>query len=220
VTACLSALDQLAGPWRQDVAPGAVITDVASTKGALVARAGVLGLRFVGGHPMAGLDSSGYQAGRADLFVDRPWVLMPAGGANPADVARVVSLVEACHARPVALDAATHDRAVAGISHLPLLLSAALVDAVAGSTTPRDDWSISRDLAATGWRDMTRLARGDPEMGAAIAATNAPALAARLRDLQAVLGEWLQELERPGGPDEAAILERLRAARFRLDESA
>jgi prephenate dehydrogenase len=74
-------------------------------------------------------------------------------------------------------------------------------------------------LAASGWRDMTRLARGDPAMGAGIAATNAPALASRVRDLRAVLERWEAELERPGGPDSAAIEDRLRAAKARLEES-
>ena len=164
---------------------------------------------------MAGLESTGYAASRADLFVDRPWVIVPGQAVEPADVERVVELVQACRARVVRLDASTHDRAVAGISHLPLLLSAALVEAVAGPRTgaSADDWETSRGLAATGWRDMTRLARGDPGMGAAIAATNAAALADRLRDLRAVLLEWQTELERPGGPDEAELLARLRAAR-------
>jgi hypothetical protein len=65
---------------------------------------------------------------------------------------------------------------------------------------------------------MTRLARGDTVMGAAIAATNAPALASRLRDLRATLDHVLAELERPGGPDEGALEARLRAARDRLGE--
>ena len=160
---------------------------------------------------------SGYAAGRADLFVDRPWVIVPGRVAEPADVALVTALAETCRARVVQMDAAAHDRAVAGISHLPLLLAAALVEAVAGSASgpTRDDWPIASTLAATGWRDMTRLARGDPAMGAGIAVTNAIALAERLRDLQAVLDAWRVELERPGGPDEAAMTERLQAARAR-----
>jgi prephenate dehydrogenase len=119
------------------------------------------------------------------------------------------------------MDAATHDRAVAGISHLPLVLAAALVDAVAGpgssADSAREDWPAAAALAASGWRDMTRLARGDAAMGAAIAATNAPMLAARLRDYRDVLDAWLADLERDGGPDEPAIAERLRAARARLE---
>ncbi len=220
-TVCLSALDDLAGRWRAALRPGAVITDVASTKAALLDRADAAALRYVGGHPMAGLDASGYAAGRADLFVDRPWVIVPGRLAEPADIERVADLAQACRARVVRMDAASHDRAVAGISHLPLLLAAALVEAVIGSrTTAPDDWPVAHGLAASGWRDMTRLAHGDPEMGAAIAATNATALAARLRDVRSVLDDWLAELERPGGPDEAAIADRLRAARTRLEDPA
>jgi prephenate dehydrogenase len=219
-TACLASLDDLAGRWSAALPADAVVTDVASTKAALLDRADAAGLRYVGGHPMAGLEASGYRAARADLFVGRPWVVVPGSRAQPADVERVAALAGACHARAVRLEAATHDRAVAGISHLPLVLAAALVEAVAGAATSESahDWGVARDLAASGWRDMTRLARGDPEMGAAIAATNATALAARLRDMQAVLDAWLADLERPGGPDEAALVERLHAARARLED--
>lgn len=221
-TACLTALDDLAGRWRASLPPTAVITDVASTKTALLERADAAGLRYVGGHPMAGREMTGYGAGRSDLFVDRPWVVTPGRFADPGDVERVVALVDACRAHVIRLDAATHDRAVAGISHLPLILAAALVEAVAGegSGPPRTDWPAAAQLAATGWRDMTRLARGDPAMGAGITATNSIALAERLRDLQATLESWRSELERPGGPDENAIAERLRAAAARLDGSS
>ena len=125
------------------------------------------------------------------------------------------------------MDAAAHDRAVAGISHLPLVVAAALVEAVAGTTGAAGagagmtaaDWPDAAGLAAGGWRDTTRVARGDPAMGAAIAVTNAPALAARLRDLRTALDAWLAELERPGGPDEGAIAKRLQAARAILEET-
>jgi prephenate dehydrogenase len=220
-TACLEAMDALAGPWTAALAPDAVITDVASTKAALVARADANGLRYVGGHPMAGLDSSGYAASRADLFTDRPWVVVPGRVARPPDVERVAGLATACGARVVQLDAAEHDRAVAGISHLPLVLAAALVEAVVGEGTgpARPDWSTAAGLTAGGWRDMTRLARGEPSMGAGIAATNADALSARLHDLIGVLEHWRTDLERTGGPDEAAIRARLEAARARLEDS-
>ena len=117
------------------------------------------------------------------------------------------------------MDAAEHDAAVAAISHLPLVLAAALVEAVSGPAgAPRADWPQAAGLAAGGWRDMTRLARGDAAMGAGILATNGPAVAARLRDLRAVIDDWLAALERPGGPDEAALADRLEAARARLEE--
>jgi prephenate dehydrogenase len=219
-TDCLALIDRLAGPWREFLSERAVVTDVASTKARLVERADAAGLRFVGGHPMAGREMTGYAASVSDLFLDRPWVVVPGALASPADVDRVTALADACLARVVVMDAAAHDRAVAGISHLPLVVAVALVEAVVDATqAAARDWPAAAGLAASGWRDMTRLARGDPAMGAAIVATNASALAARVRDLRAVLDAWLVELERSDGPDETAIAARLEAARALLDAS-
>lgn len=221
-------LDALADPAGigSALGAGAVITDVASTKSSIVERADALGLRFVGGHPMAGRESSGYGAASADLFVERPWVVVPGSAARPEDVVRVEWLARACGATPIRMTAAEHDSAAAAISHLPLVLSAALVETVAGSgdavagsgeAVDRPDWPAASRLAATGWQGMTRLARGDPAMGAAILATNAAPVAARLRELRAALDAWIEELERGGGPDETALRERLAAARRRLE---
>ncbi|MGH2475115.1 MAG: prephenate dehydrogenase [Candidatus Limnocylindrales bacterium] len=215
--ACLTQLDDLAGGWRGALAPDAVITDVASTKRAIVLRATALGLRFVGGHPMAGREQSGYDASSADLFVDRPWVLVPSG--DEAALERVERLVTASGARPLRMAAAAHDEAVAAISHLPLVVAAALVEAVTGGSPAdvRADWPAASMLAASGWRDTTRLARGDVRMGAGIMATNGPAVAARVRDLIVVLEAWLADLERSDGPDEAHITARLARARDALE---
>ncbi len=218
-TACLPLIDQLVGPWRHLLRPDAVVTDVASTKVRIVERADAAGLWFVGGHPMAGLETSGFGSSDAELFVDRPWIVVPGALAGPSDVARVVDLAKACRARVVEMDAVAHDRAVGAISHLPLILAASLVEAVAGTPGAiHPDWPAAAELAAGGWRDATRVARGDPAMGAAIAVTNAPALAGRIRDVRAVLDAWLVELERRNGPNETAIAERLAAARAILDD--
>lgn len=212
----LDQLDDLAGPWRRALGPDAVITDVASTKSAIVLRATALGLRFVGGHPMAGRETSGYAASSADLFVDAPWVVVPT--ADDIAVGRVEALAAATGARPLRMTAAAHDEAVAAISHLPLVAAAALVESVAGGRSGgRKDWTMAASLASSGWRDMTRLARGDIAMGAGIVATNGPAIAERVRDLIAVLEDWLAELERPGGPEVDEVAERLRAVRDRLE---
>jgi prephenate dehydrogenase len=211
----LGLLGRLAGPWRSALDADAVLTDVASTKGAIVNRAATLGLRFVGGHPMAGRETNGFAASSAHLLVDRPWVIVPSG--DEAAVGRVEDLATAVGARPLRMTASDHDSAVAAISHLPLIVAAALVEAVAGGPTgERDDWPTLATLAATGWRDMTRLARGDVAMGAGIGATNGPEIAARIRDLMAVLEGWSAALSAPDGPDEAAIADRLRVARERL----
>jgi prephenate dehydrogenase len=213
---CVALLDDLAGPWRDRLLPDAVITDVASTKSALVLRATALGLRFVGGHPMAGRETSGFEASDAGLLVDRPWVIVPS--ADQAAVARVEDLARATGARPVRLTAGAHDAAVAAVSHLPLVVAAALVESVAGGAGPaRGDWSVAAALAASGWRDSTRLARGDVAMGTGILTTNDDAVAERIRAMIDVLDAWATELERPGGPDAEAVAARLRVARERLE---
>ena len=214
---CLDQLDSLAGPWRAALAPDAVVTDVASTKAAIVGRAETLGLRFVGGHPMAGRETRGFAAAQADLFEGRPWVVVPASGVDTAGIERVEALARAVGARPRRMTADEHDAAVAAISHLPLVVAAALVEAVAGGPDhTRDGWPVASELAATGWRDMTRLARGDVEMGSGIVTTNATQIAARVRDVVEVLERWLADLE-SDAPDADAITARLRAARDRLE---
>jgi prephenate dehydrogenase len=214
---CLEQLSQLAGAWHASIAPDAVITDVASSKGAIVRRAAELGLRFVGGHPMAGRDTAGYGAADPALFEGRPWVVVP-GVADPAAIERVEALARAVGARPRRMDADEHDAAVAAISHLPLVLAAALVEAVAGSPdAPRRGWSEASAVTASGWRDMTRLARGEVVMGAGMITTNAGPIARRLRDLIAVLEGWLTDLDGPAGLDADAIDRRLRDARERLE---
>jgi prephenate dehydrogenase len=189
---------------------------VASSTAAIVLRATALGLRFVGGHPMAGRETSGFEASDPELLTDRPWVIVPT--VDEEAVRRVEALARATGARPTRLAAEAHDAAVAAISHLPLLVAVSLVEAVAIGTddTPRDDWPVLASLVAGGWRDMTRLARGDVAMGTGIVTTNAEPIAPRVRALIAVLEEWLAELERPGGPDADVVAGRLAAAKERL----
>jgi prephenate dehydrogenase len=183
-----------------------------------VERADEAKLPFIGGHPMAGRELSGYGAALPDLFVDRPWVTVLGKYARLCDGERVGELVDTCGGIQIPMAARDHDSAVAAISHMPLVVSAALVEAVAGAAgeDERADWRAAAALAATGWTGMTRLARGEPEMGAGIAATNAAAIAERLREVRAAIDGWLAELEREGGPDAAALAARFAAARSRL----
>jgi prephenate dehydrogenase len=205
--ACLELLDMVA---RAGIGDGALVTDVASTKRRIVDRARALGLPFVGGHPMAGREASGYNAADPALFVDRPWVVTPAGD---ADAGPVEALARAVGARPVRMDPAAHDRAVAAISHLPLVLSVALAEAVASADDGRDD---PRALAAGGWASMTRLALGDPEMGAGILATNADEVSTWLRRFRDTLDGWLADLD-ADAPEADRLRDRLNAARAALE---
>ncbi len=215
--ACIRLVEELAEPLRRTLAPGATVTDVASTKAGLTRAAGAAGIAFAGGHPMAGRETSGFGAGDAKLFQGRPWVVTePVGGGDPDAVRR---LAEACGAIPVEMDAERHDRLVAGISHVPLLASVALVEAVAGAPGATEpDWEAASRLAASGWRDTTRLARGDVTMAAEIAATNAAAVAAILRRYRDRVDAWIETLEAPGGVDPDALRARFDAARERLED--
>jgi prephenate dehydrogenase len=221
---CLGLLDRLARPGLS-LADGAVVTDVASTKAQIVERAAAVGLPFVGGHPMAGRETTGWAASDAALFTGRPWVVTPGPTSTPEGIARVRALALACGARPLELTPAEHDAAVAAISHLPLIAAVALVEAVVGGAgglgadaghagvADRADWVIANALAATGWASATRLARGDVAMATGIVATNGPAIVERLRDLEAVLAAWRAAIE-TGDP--VTVERRFGAARARL----
>jgi prephenate dehydrogenase len=217
---CLDLIDQIGGPLRRHLPEDATVTDAVSAKARIVERANAVRLPFIGGHPMAGRELSGYAAALPDLFVGRPWATVPGRYARLLDAERVGELIEACGAVQIPMLDTAHDQAVAAISHLPLVVSAALVEAVAGrpDEPERADWQAAEALAATGWAGMTRLARGEPSMGAGIAATNSAAIASRLRDLRAVLDEWIVELEREGGPDAEVLRARFVSARNRLEE--
>jgi prephenate dehydrogenase len=136
------------------VAAGQIVTDVGSVKTPICREAMELGLAgFVGGHPMAGAETSGFRASRAALFEGRPWILTPASEGRPVPQA-LRRLVRAVGARPVVLSPEDHDRAVAFLSHLPQVLAWALAAAVRADPVARRHLR----LAGPGYRDMTRLA--------------------------------------------------------------
>lgn len=144
-----------------------VITDVSSVKGPIVREAARLKLRcFVGGHPMAGSEGSGFGASVAGLFRRRAWILTPA--AEPRAARSVRALVRRVGARPVQLGAGDHDRLVALLSHVPQIVSWALLE-----TASADRVAKSRlHLAGPGFLDMTRLARSPRALWREILASN------------------------------------------------
>ena len=200
-------------------AAGATLMDVTSAH-VRIARAAeaVPGLRYVGGHPMAGLEGRGYEAARADLFAGRPWIVLPSPATCAEDLARVGALVAACGGRPVTLEPAEHDHLVAAISHLPLVVAAALAEAV----TSGPAWSDASRLAAGGWRDATRVARGDPDLGAGIVALNRDEVLAWLDRFAATLASWRAEVAglppEPVAADAGALRDRFERTRAALVE--
>lgn len=178
-----------------------VVTDMASTKVHVMRWAAAAGVDLVGGHPMCGRETAGIEAATADLFEGAPWVLT-------RDEAAVTELVGAVGARPVFMDAERHDRLVAGVSHAAFVLSAAYVLALAGDA----DWPAMQEVAGTGFRDVSRLAAGDPALYAAIASTNRGDIARELRAVEASLANLRRHLE-AGDARLVELLEEARRAR-------
>ena len=162
--------------------PSPVITDVGSVKGPICREAARLGLSsFVGGHPMAGAERSGFGAASVDLFVGRPWIVT--GGA-PASLRAVRSLVRAAGARPVRMTAEEHDRAVAFLSHAPQVASWAILEVALRDPVARRHLRI----AGPGFRDMTRLAASPRHLWREILAQNRSEVRRALAALRRGLG--------------------------------
>jgi prephenate dehydrogenase len=193
--------------------PGAIITDAGSTKRNVVEAArAALGERFtdfVPGHPIAGSEQSGPGAARADLFQGKKVLLTPLAETRPDAFEIVKALWLATGAQVETLDAAQHDRVFAAVSHLPHLAAFALVDELA----QREDGDTFFRLAASGFRDFTRIAGSSPEMWRDIALANKQAL---LTELDAYLAALETLRDAVSTEDAATLLEmftRARAAR-------
>lgn len=166
----------------------ATVTDVTSVKAEPLAAARAAGAdpaRLVGGHPMAGRETSGAAAARHDLFDDRVWVISPLPESDPGRVEAVRDLVVTCGAVPVVMAPEDHDRAVALTSHAPQLLSSLL----AARLLDADPEAVA--VSGQGLRDMTRIAGSDPGLWQAILDSNAESVAdvleAYAQDLDAVI---------------------------------
>lgn len=168
--------------------PGTLVTDVASTKAQIVAWAAELlpaHVTFVGGHPMAGGEQHGVAHARAELFRDAVYCLTPTDDTPPAAVSKLEQIVTSLGARTLRLDPQTHDEHVAAVSHVPFVLAAALVQ----HTSEQTDWPAMQQLAATGYRDTTRLASGDARMHTDICLSNAAAITHQLHGMARLLDE-------------------------------
>ncbi|MBE0479404.1 MAG: prephenate dehydrogenase [Dehalococcoidia bacterium] len=181
------------------VREGCLVTDMGSTKLDVVKCAGESlppGVDFIGGHPMAGKETSGIDEADEDLFRGCVYCLCPLVGVRPASVEILENKVRSVGARPLVMEPEKHDHLVASVSHLPMLLSAALVSTTMGNP----GWPDMARLAAGGYRDVSRLASGNPEMNRDIFLTNRSETIFWLD----ILIEKLQEYRRlvAGGADE------------------
>ncbi|HLX24824.1 MAG TPA: prephenate dehydrogenase/arogenate dehydrogenase family protein [Usitatibacter sp.] len=194
----------------------AVVTDAGSTKGEVVRIArGELRERFprfVPGHPIAGRETSGVDSANVDLFRGARVVLTPEAETAPQAVALVRSLWEAMGARVSTASADAHDRIFAAVSHLPHLLSFALVNEIAS----RDDSAELLDFAAGGFRDFTRIAASSPEMWRDIVLQNRDALLAELDRYGARLAVFRELIEKGEGAGLERLMTEARATRLSL----
>ncbi|MFN0087425.1 MAG: prephenate dehydrogenase [Blastocatellia bacterium] len=176
------------------IKPGAIVTDAGSTKSEICRVAGEslpAGVHFIGGHPMAGSENTGVEYARADLFDRATYALMVDRETDAPASQRFQALIESIGARVVLTDPASHDAAAALISHLPQLTASALGALLGagqdGRVAQRD---LAQRLAASGWRDMTRLAGSSWSVWRDICVTNQPnianALGALIADLQSL----------------------------------
>ncbi|MFC5827105.1 prephenate dehydrogenase [Nonomuraea insulae] len=176
---------------------GAVYTDVASTKGRILSSAELTGCdmsTYVPGHPMAGREVSGTGAARADLFAGRKWALCPGPATALLAALTVTELAALCGAQVCLLSPYAHDRAVAAVSHAPLVLSAALAARFAYTREGADVLA----LTGRGLYDVTRVAGSPPELWIDILEHNAEAVADMLEqvvDDLAAVGAALREAD-------------------------
>lgn len=173
-------LDRLLDPPQtllDALPPQAVLTDVGSVKAPVLAQWQPRWPRFVGSHPMAGTAEAGVEAGQQALFLHRPWVATPTEATDPEALEQVRALAEAVGAHWLTCSAIAHDRAVGLISHLPVLVSAALLLAADQAAPDPELAQLVRALASSGFADTTRVGGGNPELGTLMATHNRQALA-------------------------------------------
>lgn len=185
----------------------ALVTDIAGVKTPVVASARHLA-HFVGGHPMAGGETSGPGMASSSMFQGATWILT-SDGAVPDDIDSLSGIVASLGANPVVMSAADHDASVARVSHLPHLLAATLMRLASSDAN-------SLKLAGSGFRDLTRIAAGDSDWWAQLLVANAEEVLASIEELQASLDSVRSAL---GGESELAeLLETARRGRLGLGE--
>jgi len=177
----------------------AVVTDVAGVKGPVVAA--VADPRFVGGHPMAGSEQVGLDGADPELFVGATWVLTPTADTDPASYARLQAVVVSLGADVVALSPEQHDALVAVVSHVPHLTAATLMNL---ADHKAEKHAALLRLAAGGFRDMTRIAAGQPGIWPDICADNAPAI---VDAFDTLLADLTAMRDRVARGDRAGLLE-------------
>lgn len=173
--------------------PEAIVTDVGSVKYPIVQSCNPLWQNFIGGHPMAGTSESGVEAALSDLFADAAYVFTPTEQNKPEDVEKLKSLTLELNAIPYVCDAKVHDRAVSLISHLPVMVSASLIQNCLQADP--DTLKLAQILASSGFRDTSRVGGGNPELGVMMAKYNREELLRSLYGYRDCLDRTIELIE-------------------------
>lgn len=172
--------------------PNAIVTDVASVKVSILEELERLQApidRYVGSHPMAGRERSGAIAGRADLFVGRPWVIAAHAASDTHGVQLIEELANKLESSVIKVSPSEHDRAVAMVSHTPQIISTLLANRL------NDSAASDVALAGQGLRDTTRIAASDPALWTQIIGANAAQILPVLKKFDHDLDSLIHSLE-------------------------
>ena len=176
------------------LSPDTVVTDVGSVKAAVVDQVASVWHNFVGGHPMAGTTDNGIEAAVLGLFADNPYVLTPIDTTPVTAVKRVEEIVRSLTSRVYFCRPEDHDRAVASISHLPVMVSASLIDSCMNEPDSTV-LELAQNLASSGFRDTSRVGGGNPELGMMMAQYNRESLLRSLTSYRHSLDQFIDLIE-------------------------
>ncbi|KPJ64786.1 hypothetical protein AMJ44_12100 [candidate division WOR-1 bacterium DG_54_3] len=179
---------------------GAIITDVGSSKAEIVSKAEKImpkGAYFVGGHPMAGKEKVKLEEAEAGLFERKLWILTPTSKTGKKALETVKEIVALLNCQTAEMDPKLHDLVVAGISHMPLAVAVALVNTIEYAEKGKDEMV---HCAASGFRDTTRIASGDPMLGMDMFTTNKKAVLKMLSAFKKSLSK-IEKLIKEGDPN-------------------
>jgi len=194
------------------IPPDTVLTDVGSVKASIVKNISPMWKNFVGGHPMAGTADSGIEAAVHGLFAGNPYVLTPTETTPQSAIERIESLLRPLQVKLFHCQPEDHDRAVAWISHLPVMVSASLIAAClseADSTVLK----LAQLLASSGFRDTSRVGGGNPELGVMMARYNRPEVLRSLHSYREQIDQIIILIEQERWNELEALLKRTQEAR-------
>ena len=211
----LGAIQSTVEQLLPHLSPQTVLTDVGSVKASVVEAIAPRWQNFVGGHPMAGTAESGLDAALSGLFTNKAYVLTPIDSTPPDAVEIVAELARSLHCQLYQCNPADHDRAVAWISHLPVMVSSSLIAACLQESDPTV-LDLAEKFASSGFRDTSRVGGGNPELGLMMAKYNQQALLQSLYGYRQQLDQVIQQIEQADWSGLEARLVQTQQARSRF----